>query len=176
VLVYEYEGRVDELAEYLEDRLLSYLPEQDEPEDGEIAKSVSWFPSVFPWNRWPVQGTSELYQDGRARLSDVPTMPGVIAIGWRVHAISLVGKRNPSGSLVITKEGRQEARDKCRMVFANWRQAFLGDIELEKQTNGLVVGRAESGDKDRHGTFYEEVTSVGTRIIWIHQCEALIYL
>jgi hypothetical protein len=176
VLAYEYEGRVDELAEYLEARVLSYLPEKDEPEPGEVAKSVPWFPSVFPWNRWPVQGASELYQDGECRLSDAPTMPEIVAIGWRVHAISLIGKRDPAGSLVITKEGRQQARDTCRMVFANWREAFLADTELEAQTNGLVVGRAEAGDKDRFGSFYEEVTSVGTRILWLHQCEALVYL
>ena len=90
--------------------------------------------------------------------------------------MSLVAKQQ-GNSLEVIKEGRQEARDITRRVADNFRYAFLTDYDLEKRTaNGLSIGREESGDKDRHGAYYEEVTSTGMRIIWVHQMECRITL
>lgn len=177
-LAREYDGRVDELHRFLEDRLLSYLPDQkvDNPGPGEVAISYNWFPTIFPENQWPVQGATHLYDDGRPALGDAYKMPGVVAVGWRVHALSLLGKRTNTGAFRVTWDGRQEARDRCARVYARWRHAFLSDSMWDSAAQRVEVGRSEAGDKDRLGTFYEEITSVGTRIIWIHQCEAVIYL
>ena len=171
-LASEFDGRPGELASFLEKRLAGYLAPTQAPGVGEVAYAYSWFPAVFPRWKGPVVGTSQIYSDGQSALSDHPKMPGLIVIGWRCHALSLTR----AGRDAVWKDGREQARELCRPVYDNFRDAFLGDSWLEARVDGLRVGREEMGDRDRLGNFYEDLASGGNSIVWIHSATAEIRL
>lgn len=171
-LVDGYAARPGELAAFLEKRLAGYIEPAPDPGEGEVAYAYPWFPAVFPRWRGPVVGTSELYSEDRSALSDHPRMPGLVVIGWRVHALSLTRASRSAE----WKDGREQARNLCRPVYDRFREAFLGDSWLESRVEELRIGRVEMGDRDRLGNFYEDLASNGNSIVWVHSAAAEIRL
>lgn len=163
LLVREFDGRPGELAAFLEKRFAGYIESARNPGEGDIAEANTWFPTVFGRFGGPVVGVSELYSEGRSALSDHPRMPGLIAVGWRAHYPSLT--RLAGGKW---KDGREEARDRCRPVADRFREALLSDEWLEARVEEVRVGRSEAADHDRMGNPYQDLASEGKSIIWVH--------
>ena len=163
-LAIEFADRPGDLAAFLEKRFANYLPIVQSPGRGEVADAKTWFPSSFKQWTGAVVGVSELYSEGRGALGDDPDMPGLVVIGWRAHYQSLT-RPNQGG---VWKDGRQEARDICRPVADAFRKALFADRWLEARVERVSIGRAEVGDQDRMGNPYEDLSSRGNSIIWVH--------
>lgn len=162
-LAAEFDGRPGELAAFLEKRFAGYIEPVRNPEDGDVAEAHTWFPTIFGRFGGPVVGVAELYSEGRSALSDHPGMPGLVAIGWRAHYPSLT---RPQGGK--WKDGREEARDRCRPVADRFREALLSDEWLAARVEDVRVARTEAADHDRMGNPYQDLAREGTSIIWVH--------
>ena len=156
-------GAPEELAAFLEERFAAYLEPKTTPGSGEIAGANTWFPTIFPPWRGPVLGVSELYSDGQSSIG-APGMPGLIVVGCRIHLPSIT-RPNQGASWT---DGRQEARDRCRLVADAFRRALFADEWLKARVEGIGIGRSEASDSDRMGNPYEDLASKGNRYLWIH--------
>lgn len=72
-----------------------------------------------------------------------------------------------AGEIVVSNDGRSQAKRLTRRIGTKWEAAFRDDRELRKQVRNMYISSVEAGDFDRLGN---PIIGEGrNRLLWIHQ-------
>lgn len=170
----DYDGLLAEL----ELKLSSYIPPQNNPDEGVPAETLMYFPYNFP-NKWPLLAAAELPPEGGtpASASDTKATLRAIRLGVRIYYPSRIMPERAVRGEPEYRDARESAKRVTRAVWSNWLKAFQADTELRAWTdNNKSIGSIEMGDENRVGNPFYQPGTAGKSILWIHSTEVILGL
>jgi hypothetical protein len=157
----------EEAASFLEDRFSKYL--EVGPEPALVRAAYDYDPYNFG-GKFPALSVEEVGSSYEG-ASDRSKLPGTMLLAVRIYDVAL---SRQSTTTEKWRDGRAQAKRRCREVWGAWLEQLNNDKELRKLVRAAEPLTTEAGDADALGN--SRLDETGRHVLWTHRANLRVLL